>query len=267
MVMGSPFLFTADDESITARSDGDVVILAVRGDWGRPLWFASTTAVHKCLAEAPPGLIVDLSALVDPGAASVATWMTAQRVAERMYPKVPLALVVSPEMTLAIRLQRLGARRFLPVYAKLQQAQVALGSRLPLTDRLTLELPASVDPTASAARSLAGDACRAWKLPSLRAQSELVAGELAANAVRHAGPPFLLTVTRRDRSVHIAMYDGDVAPPRLPPVADGGSGGGLASVHAAADFWGSMPSRTGKVVWALVQTAARPDAARFTELR
>ena len=74
---------------------------------------------------------------------SVATWMTAQRVAAQMTPPVQMAMCVPPALTVADRLQRLGARKYLPVYATVRQARVALASRMPLTDRLQLTLSPS----------------------------------------------------------------------------------------------------------------------------
>jgi hypothetical protein len=245
-------VFAPDDSSITARIDDDIVLVTVRGEWDRKLWPAAASAVRKCLAESPAGLIVDLSGLIDPEAASAPTWMTAQGVAARMHPPVPMALVVPAHLELALKLQRLGARRFLPVFAREHQARTALAGRMPLTDQVVRDLTAVPDAIAEA-RRLAGDACRAWRMPSLRTATEVVTVELVANAMMHARPPVRLVVSRRGSGVHVCVHDGDDRPPRLLPVTDGAPRRGLHVVQAAALFWGSIPSSSGKVVWALIQ--------------
>ena len=58
--------------------DADIITLSVHGSWTPRLWSATSAGLRKCFAEHPTGLIVDLTALRDDGAASVATWMTAQ---------------------------------------------------------------------------------------------------------------------------------------------------------------------------------------------
>ena len=120
--------------------DASVVLLTVNGRWDRQLWTKTTERLHKCLAEHPEALIVDLTDLDDPAGTSAPTWMTAQQNAAAMIPPVQLAVCIPPEQPLADRMQRLGARRYLPVYAKVRQARVAIASRLPLTERLTLTL-------------------------------------------------------------------------------------------------------------------------------
>lgn len=240
--------------------DADIHTLTVRGLWNPRLWSATSAVLRKCFAEHPTGLIVDLSALQDEGAASVATWMTAQRVAAQMTPPVQLALCVPPALTLADRLQRLGARKYLPVYATVRQARVALQSRMPLTDRLQLTLPPEPDSPALA-RALIGDACLAWQMPHLLHPCRLVMSELVTNAVEHVGSQITVTVTRRGVGLHLAVADTGPALPRLialiPPREDeplNERGRGLRMVDAVATIWGCEPTATGKIVWATVRS-------------
>jgi len=268
MAAGPPFFFETESGNITVHCDveGAVAVLAVRGTWGRPLWRETSIALRKCLAQHPDALIVDLSELDDVAAQSAPTWVTALGTAAAMHPPVRMALCVSPELVLADRLQRMGARRFLPVYAKVRQARVAVESRLPLTDRLPLSLGAEPE-SPGLARDLVGSACHAWGLPNLLYPARLVVSELVTNAVEHAGADITVVVSRRGTGLHLAVADGDPRLPRLrtPAAPQPGqpldeSGRGLRIVHATATVWGAMPTADGKVVWATIRPgSADPD--------
>jgi anti-sigma regulatory factor (Ser/Thr protein kinase) len=87
----------------------------------------------------------------------------------------------------------------------------------------------------------------------------MVAGELATNAVIHAGSEFTVTVSWTRNRVRVAVRDGSSAPPRLGRTSMETSGRGLILVSALADRWGSEPLDGGKVVWA--ELSRGPDPA------
>jgi hypothetical protein len=242
--------------------DASLVTLTVDGAWDRALWKQTTERLNKCLAEHPEALIVDLSWLDDPGAVSAPTWMAAQRKAAAMTPPVQLALCIPPDLPLADRMQRLGARHYLPVYARVRQARVAIAGRLPLTERLKATLPPEPD-SPSIARNLVSDACLAWDRVELLHPSRAVMSELVTNAIEHARTEATVVVSLRGAGVHLSVADGVTAPPRLlrmsrvrrdQPLDE--HGWGLHMVDALAVAWGSLPTSTGKVVWATLQPPA-----------
>ena len=248
----------SEDREIRIEGDLDaaVALMTVRGHWDRSLRLAVTTELHKCLAEHPEALIVDLSDLYDPYSMSAPTWMSVRRAAAAREPAVQLALCIPPHLPLADRMQRLSVRRFLPVYAKVRQARVAIAGRVTLTERVTLTLPPEPD-APSFARNLVGDACLAWGLPELMYRSRLVMSELVTNALEHAGTPIGVVVSLRGGGVHLTVSDGVAAPPRLVEQARprrdrplDERGRGLQVVRGTAAAWGWLPTRTGKVVWA-----------------
>jgi anti-sigma regulatory factor (Ser/Thr protein kinase) len=261
MGVDPPYLFEPQPGSISVECDvdGAVTVLAVRGTWNRRLWRETSIVLRKCLAQHPAALIVDLTALDDQAATSAPTWLVAQGAAAGMAPPVRMALCISPDLTLADRLQRLGARRFLPVFAKVRQARVAVEGRLPLSERLLLSLAAEPESPASA-RDLVGRACQAWDLPTLRRPAQLIVSELVTNAVEHAGTAIKIVVARRGTGLHLAAADADHRLPQLrpPAVPRPGQpfderGRGLRIVHATATVWGAMPTADGKVVWATIR--------------
>jgi len=256
-------LSSASPLRLTSDSDGAVVLVGVRGRWDWQLFLAVRTAVRKCLVEHPSALILDLRALDDVTGSSASLWFASRSAADGMQPPVRMALCVPPEAPLALRLRRLGAKRFLPIFATVTQARTAVAERLAVPERLRLRLPASPE-SASLAGVLVADACRAWELPQLLHRARLVMFELVTNAVEHAGTDMLVTVTRRDEGLHLMVRDGSVVLPRRLPVAPGPAGArsdergeGLQVVEALARAWGARPTDdgTGKVVWATVRPA------------
>jgi anti-sigma regulatory factor (Ser/Thr protein kinase) len=261
MGVGPPYLveFQPGSISVECDVDGAVTVLAVRGTWNRRLWRETSIVLRKCLAQHPAALIVDLTALDDQAATSVPTWLVAQGAAAGMVPPVRMALCISPELVLADRLQRLGARRFLPVFAKVRQARVAVQSRLPMSERLPLTLAARPESPA-VARDLVGRACQTWDLPGLWHPARLIVSELVTNAVQHARTTITMVVSRRGTGLHLAVADADHRLPQLRPPAVprpglpfDERGRGLRIVHAMATVWGAMPTAEGKVVWATIR--------------
>jgi hypothetical protein len=247
--------------SVTADVNAGVVEIAIRGHWTPALRMQAWAAVSKCFAECPRAVVVDLHDLDDPLAASAPAWWTMGMTGVRMAPPVSVAVCLAPASALAARLNRLGAKRYLPVFATMTEARRAVASRLPLTERVQASLAAHPD-----ALNLAGDllaaACQAWQLPGLLHRTSLIMAELVGNAVEHAGTDILVTASRRGSGIHLAVNDHD---PRLPVLLDPEQpevrGHGLRSVHAAATVWGAMPTDTGKVVWALVRPDPAPPSA------
>ena len=252
--------------SVDAADDAAVSLLTVCGPWDARLRSRASVTLRRCFTEHPDGLIVDLSGLLDPHSESASIWTTAQHVAAGLEPPVHFALCVPPDLPLADRMQALGAGRFLPVYAKVRQARVALAGRIPGAEQVSVTL--APDPDApSVARNLIGDACLQWGLAPLLHPSRLVMSELVTNAVEHAGTEIRVVVTRRGAGLHLAVGDGDPRPPRMirltrprPDLPLDERGRGLRTVHGTAALWGSVPTEGGKVVWATIRVTEPPPS-------
>ncbi len=248
--------------SADAAEDAAVSLLTVRGRWDARLRLDTSATLRRCFTGQPDGLIVDLSGLHDPHSESAITWTTARHFAARLEPPVHLALCVPPDLPLAGRLQTLGAGRFLPVYAKVRQARVALAGRIPGDERLSVTLRPDAE-ASSLARNLVSDACLGWGLTHLLHRSRLVMSELVSNAVEHAGTEIRVAVSRRGAGLHLSVSDDDPRLPRLVPVSRprpdlplDERGRGLRTVHENAALWGCLPAGAGKVVWATMRVSA-----------
>jgi hypothetical protein len=262
MTIGAACL-PVQEPAVHVESDVDaaVTLMTVLGGWDEALAGAVGPALHQCLTDHPEALIVDLSGLSDPRTESAATWIGARRAAAALHPPLELALCVPPDLPLAHHLQRLGSREHLPIYARVRQARVAIAGRLPVGDRMCVTLPPEPE-APSIARNLVGDACLAWGLAELLHPARLVMSELVINAVEHAGTEMTVVVTRRGSGLQLAVADCFDEHPQLIklcwprrdyPLDERGRG--LQTVAATATAWGSLPTPTGKVVWANLQPA------------
>ena len=86
----------------------------------------------------------------------------------------------------------------------------------------------------------------------------LVASELVANVVDHAGTPCTLTVSVDGEGLLVAVRDFYPCPPPQPRPVNPSSrrGRGLHVVAAVSSRWGVTPMPDGKSVWALLPGAS-----------
>jgi anti-sigma regulatory factor (Ser/Thr protein kinase) len=238
------------DEVIVVRLDGALILASV------PYVRA---VLAKCLAECPTALIVELGGVALDSDLPLTVFRAVQRQAAQ-WPGVPV-LLAGPSPALTGRMAHLVMARHLPAYDTVRDAIAALDRPVRAQPTVRADLPATRWASREA-RLLVASACRGWNLAHLVDDAEVIASELASNAVRHACPPLGLVVATRGDYLHVAVRDGSGTPPRVAQftssmLPDGDAAGrGLWLVAAFATSWGSMPTADGKVVWATLR--ARP---------
>jgi hypothetical protein len=261
---GPPYVFSGGEPaepglSIARAADNSMIEIAVHGRWSRRMCLDVHALLRECLADRPSAIIVDLHDLSDLDAASAGVWLANARAASAGQPPTQLVLTMPPTRRLAGRLRRVGAVRHLRIFVTVEQARAAVLTRILLTDRLYLSRLRPEPASVGAAGDLVTVACDAWGLPDLVDSSRSVISALVTHAVEHTGTDMAVTVSRRGAGIYLGVRDGD---PRLPSVLDPtddsgasarGYGEGLRVVDARASAWGAMPSRDGKVVWAIVR--------------
>jgi hypothetical protein len=209
----------------------------------------------KCLADCPTGMVIDLTGLIVDSDLPLVVFPTVARHA-RAWPGGPLMIVCVPPGPLAERFAGTRLNRFLPVRESPAAALAALSLPGEPPPALRVDLPSGPEAQAEA-RHLVAEACREWEIPHLAGPAELIAAELAGNAVQHGAPPYGLVAAVRTRYLHIVARDGS---PKLPTLArstarDGLSvrSQGLRLVEAFATAWGSLRTAGGKAVWATLR--------------
>jgi anti-sigma regulatory factor (Ser/Thr protein kinase) len=91
-------------------------------------------------------------------------------------------------------------------------------------------------------------------------ECQLVADELADNALRHAGSIFSVAVELTDSFVRIAVRDeSNVSAMEQFGPPEGQGGRGLAIVSGTASGWGTVPLGRGKETWADVTRPLQPN--------
>jgi anti-sigma regulatory factor (Ser/Thr protein kinase) len=104
-----------------------------------------------------------------------------------------------------------------------------------------------------AVRRFVADVLRGWGADQLVGVSQIIACELATNAMMHARSPFRLAITRTATAIEIAVRDASTLRPETRPIDPGRAGGrGLVLVDRIADKWGSRDEVDGKTVWAVL---------------
>ncbi len=102
-----------------------------------------------------------------------------------------------------------------------------------------------------AARQFVSTTMRTWGCDSVAADAELIASELATNAVSHARSHFSIGLSRHEDMVRIAVGDTDDTPPIARAPSRAGIGGlGLHLIDSLATAWGHETDSHGKIVWA-----------------
>jgi len=240
-----------DDTALVCRLDNDFPVTVVRVTG--VMTFTSVAALrlvaHKGLTDHPALMLIDVAAVeVVDDITVTAFGALARRGAEADV----AVMLVGPPPPLAEQLDTMGLRRSVPVYATEALARQAFAER-PAPWRLQADLD-PVPSATSAARDLVDRACTQWRVHELADATALIATELVANAVQHAGTEITFVVSRRPSYLHLACRDRSQAVPHRGRT-DGLDGGrGLLIIESMATSWGFSPTLDGKVVWATVRS-------------
>lgn len=204
----------------------------------------------SCFALCPTAVVVRTAAMVADRPAALTVFPATQRCAVQAA-HVPLVLCGPTD-----RLDPGVLGPDVPIYDDCADALSRIGHGALGRGVSQLHLPAT-SAAAAQARQHVREACRAWTLDHLTDPAELIVTELVSNAVLHAGTPVDLMLTRRHRFLHLAVRDADPTPPRVPSIdpATAERGRGLRLIDTYASGWGSLTSRSSKIVWAKLRVS------------
>jgi anti-anti-sigma regulatory factor len=233
------------------ESTGPIAVVRLIGAVDATTVATAETTVTEALTDQPDALLLDLSEVSCAEPAGLLAFSALARRA-RLWSGVPVILH-APDPVLHLMLTGQAVDRTTAVCVD-RTAALVLARCAPTPYRLR-EAMQPVPGAARRARDLATEACLVTQAPELVGSASIVTSELVANAVRHAGTPFELTLTRTPSYLHIGVRDEDCRPAvRLDPDPDASTGRGLLVVEQTASSWGSTPAQHGKVVWAALAT-------------
>lgn len=210
---------------------------------------ALRAAVLKSLSDHPMAVLVDLRhvKVTDGGCLLVLPKLAAHRTGTPLY---FIAEGHSETGALVRKAPALSAVAFDSEAAALES--FVLGGHP--SRRLHLHLEGRGAPCA--ARRLVAQACAIWDLPHLLRHAELIASELVANAVLHAGTDADVVVARGARYLRISVRDraGHLLPRQsTDAVARTRDSRGLRLIDKLASGWGTTLTPFGKTVWATLR--------------
>jgi anti-anti-sigma regulatory factor len=240
-----------DDDPLVCTLDNDFPVTVVHavGEMTLTSVAALRRVVHKGLTDHPALLLIDVAAVTVIDDITVTAFgALARQGAEADVP----VMLVAPSRPLTTHLDSMGLRRCVSVYATEALARQAFADR-PAPWRLRADLNPVPSATADA-RDLVDQACTRWRMRAVADATALIATELVANAVQHAGTEITFVISRRPSYLHLACRDRDHARPHRGRSDDLDGGRGLLLVEAMAASWGFSPTLDGKVVWATVRS-------------
>jgi anti-anti-sigma factor len=235
-----------------------VLVLTVAGVLDAATYRSMRDAIIKAALDEPSAVVVDVNELSVP---SESAWsvLTSARWHVSTWPDVPILLVCAqPERRRAIA--RVGVARYVPVHPSRASALDAVAGR-PLRGRrrrASSQLPADAV-SIGLARASITDWLTAWSQDDLIPVACTVATIFVENVLAHTGcAPVLIVETCQD-TVTVAVEDGSHLPATRHEDARRGAEivSGLAIVAALCRVWGSIPTASGKTVWATVGRDSR----------
>ncbi|MFC0542352.1 STAS domain-containing protein [Kutzneria chonburiensis] len=232
---------------------GNAALVRLVGELGLANVSTVRSAVLKCVADEPSGVIVQLdrTTVVTPLALSV-FGAVARKASD--WPGLQVLLVARPGRTREL-LRRGALDRFVPTFTQVTEAVRALKDT-PARQLATVELPPAHGSPAEARRFVT-ETLEKWAVQGLIEDACLVASELVENAILHGESAARLRLELRHGLLTVAVRDTCATPPsRLAPGTTHSGGRGVFLVDAMSKSWGSTPTWDGgKVVWAVLAVA------------
>jgi anti-anti-sigma regulatory factor len=235
------------------RRHNGVMEVVVSGRLGLDGVAGLRRAVHKCAAEMPTGLVLDLNAVTEVDDLALLAIPALQSYCGTLAPPFALVVHAAPASLAARALQsHLGAT--VAVFADMHSASgymIAAAEPWPTAQLFLRPRPT----TPGQCRRFLERTCRNWLIPWVAHRAQLVAGELVANAIAYAPGPARLTVSLCQERLRISVRDGSSKLPTAPLGAPSPRWG-LGVVELASIRWGTFLLRPGKAVWADISLLA-----------
>jgi hypothetical protein len=231
---------------------GNACLLTVEGVLDTTTYLKLRDTIIKAALDEPAAVLVDVNDL-DISTPTAWSVFTSARWHVSVWPDVPVLLICTQaERRTAIG--HTGVTRYVPAHASVQAALAALtGTIRGARRRVRAEFPATLA-SLHTARMLVAECLSTWSQGDLVPAATVIVNVFVENVLQHTtcAPVVVLesdgtvvSISVRDDSTAVAVRHED-------PYRGGDPVSGLAIVASMCRAWGSMPTSSGKAVWAVV---------------
>lgn len=237
--------------TVTADTAGPTCVLTVDGVLDSSTYLQLRDAIVKAALDGPRAVLVDVNNLAVPAPSAWAVFTSARWLVDT-WPAVPIHLVCGHSVvrrTIAAN----GITRYVRVHPTIGEALSALTDTTRARTRAKTELPASLASLRSA-REFVAQRLTEWSFDDLIASTTVVVNVFVENVLQHTPDGMVLLLETDGNSVTVSVQDSSTAPAaRHEDSRRGGeSVSGLAIVASVCRAWGSVPTPSGKTVWAVI---------------
>jgi anti-anti-sigma regulatory factor len=238
--------------AVSSRTADPDCLLTVEGVLDTTTYLKLRDSIIKVALDEPRAVLVDVNGLDVPSSSAWSVF-TSARWHVSTWPDIPVVLIsgrAEHQSTIA----RTGVTRYVPAHTSVDAALATLSDdRRGARRRIRAELPATLA-SLRAARALVADCLSAWSQAELTPVAMVIVNVFVENVLQHTVSQPVVVVESGGTSVSISVRDDNVAPAvrHEDPYRGGDPVSGLAIVASVCRAWGSMPTSSGKAVWAVV---------------
>jgi anti-anti-sigma regulatory factor len=233
----------------TADSD---CLLTVAGVLDTTTYLKLRDSIIKAALDEPRAVLVDVNALDVPSSSAWSVF-TSARWHVSTWPDIPVVLISGrPEHQTIVA--RTGVTRYVPAHTSVAAALATFSDKAPSTRRrIRAELPAALA-SLRTARTVVADCLKAWSQCELTPVATVIVNVFVENVLQHTTCAPVVVIESNGTLVSISVRDDSVAPAMRheDPYRGGDPVSGLAIVASVCRAWGSMPTPSGKAVWAVI---------------
>jgi hypothetical protein len=250
--MSSPVTRPISQLAVVPGTAGTACLLTVEGVLDSSTYLQLRDAIIKAALDEPRAVLVDVKNLCVP---TFSAWsvFTSARWHVSIWPDVPVVLIYGHAERRG-EIARTGVTRYVPVHATVDAALAALdGGVRCARRRVRAEFPAALA-SLHAARMLVVECLSAWSHRELTPVATVIVNVFVENVLQHTTCGPVVVLESDGTVVSISVRDDSVAPAvrQEDPYRGGDPVSGLAIVASVCRAWGSMPTSSGKAVWAVV---------------
>jgi hypothetical protein len=238
--------------AVVPGTAGTACLLTVEGVLDSTTYLKLLDAIIKAALDEPRAVLVDVDAL---GVPTPSAWsvFTSARWHVSTWPDVPVVLICGHARRRSA-IERTGVTRYVPAHATVDAALAGLdGGGRCARRRVRTEFPAALA-SLHTARMLVAECLSTWSHGELTPVATVIVNVFVENVLQHTACGPVVVLESDGTVVSISVRDDSVAPAvrHEDPYRGGDPVSGLAIVASVCRAWGSMPTSSGKAVWAVI---------------